>query len=98
MGSIKVVIDDKTEERFRMAAMKKFGYGKGAISEAAENALAEWASRVDVNLSSSELNSDPVESIQGLLATRGRRTATSSVELQHEASKIRARRARIAHK
>jgi len=98
MGSIKVVIDDKTEERFRMAAMKKFGYGKGAISEAAENALAEWASRVDVDLGSSALNPDPVETIQGLLTTRGRRTSTSSVELQHEASKIRARRARIAHK
>jgi hypothetical protein len=97
MGSIKVVIDDQTEQRFRMAAMKKFGYGKGAISEAAENALAEWASRVDVDLSSSVLNADPVEMIQGLLTGRGRR-ASASVELQHETSKIRARRARVAHK
>jgi hypothetical protein len=97
MGSIKVVIDDQTEQRFRMAAMKKFGYGKGAISEAAENALAEWASRVDVDLSSSELNTDPVEMIQGLLTGRGRSTSASSVELQHEASKTRARRTRVAH-
>lgn len=43
MGSIKVNVDDKVERQFRRAAMQKFGYGKGALSEAAEAAFVRWS-------------------------------------------------------
>lgn len=88
MGSLKVTIDDEAEERFRRAAMKKFGYGKGALSKAAEAALDEWASKVDFPSNRIEIP-DPVEAIKGILKTaRG----STSVELQHEVSKMRARK------
>jgi hypothetical protein len=34
------------EERFRRAAMKKFGYGAGVLDKATESALDEWASKL----------------------------------------------------
>nr|MDO8043851.1 hypothetical protein [Candidatus Baldrarchaeota archaeon] len=46
MGSIKVNVSDDVEKRFRMLAMRLFGYGKGALSVAAEKAFSEWVARV----------------------------------------------------
>jgi hypothetical protein len=39
MGSIKVIISDTVEKDFRRVAMKRFGYVRGALSEAAEIAF-----------------------------------------------------------
>lgn len=92
MPSLKVQISEETERKFREAAMRRFGYGKGALSLAADRALSEWVDKqrrpegVDLEVS------DPVEAIEGLLAHVKKR----SVELQHYATKIRARRA-LAH-
>lgn len=84
---IEVIIDDKIEKRFRRAAMRRFGYGRGALSEAAEAAFAEWSSKEDVDDIGSVEMDDPVAAIEGLL----KHVTKSSVELQHEASKIRVR-------
>lgn len=43
MGEIKVKISDRVEMDFRKTALTAFGYHKGAISKAAEQALASWA-------------------------------------------------------
>ena len=43
MGEIKVKVSDETEKKFRQAAMARFGYCRGSISTAAENAFSEWA-------------------------------------------------------
>ena len=43
MGVIKVILTDETEAAFRKKAMEKFGYGKGSLSLAAEEAFKEWA-------------------------------------------------------
>lgn len=88
MGSIKVTIDDEVEERFRRVAMKRFGYGKGALSEAAEVAFSEWSSKEDVAEVAITGMEDPVAAIEGLL----KHVTESSVELQHKAAKLRAKK------
>ncbi len=89
MSGIKVCISDDVEKKFREAAMSSFGYKKGAISIAAEKALGEWANRTKEALKIMEPPEDPVESIWGMLS----HVDMSGVELQHEVTKIRAKRA-----
>lgn len=78
-GMIRVNIDKHIERRFRELAMKKFGYGKGALSKAAEEAILRWINSVD----NEEIvfEEDPVEAIDGLLSD----IDIGSVELQHKA-------------
>jgi len=68
--------------------MAVYGYGKGALSKAAEEAFNRWASEVEKALGLFEFMGDPVETIEGLLEGVGK----SGVELQHEARRIRARK------
>jgi hypothetical protein len=42
MGDIRGVIPSSTEDEFRKIAMKKFGYRKGSISQALEEAISQW--------------------------------------------------------
>ena len=89
MGSMKVIVDDEIEREFRRAAMKRFGYGKGALSKAAKAAFAEWSLQEDIDVTLQPGLEDPVAAIENML----KHVRTSSVELQHEASKIRVKRA-----
>jgi len=82
---LKVQVDGEIERKFRELAMRRFGYGKGSLSKAAEEAFAMWISMVEDAL---EFDGDPVESIDGLLAD----VEIDSVELQHEAIKLWASR------
>lgn len=80
--TLRVQIDQKLEHRFRELAMKRFGYGRGALSRAAEEAIVRWISEVEGEGLSFE--GDPVEAIEGLLSD----VDVDSVELQHEVKKI----------
>jgi hypothetical protein len=80
--SLRVQIDQKLERKFREAAMKRFGYGKGALSKAAEEAIIDWVSAIEKEELSFE--GDPVDAIDGLLSD----IEIDSVKLQHEAKKI----------
>ena len=42
MGNIRGSIDSDTEDEFRKIAMKKFGYCKGSLSHALEEAVSQW--------------------------------------------------------
>ena len=42
MGDVRGVITSKTEYTFREIAMKKFGFRKGSLSRALEEALCPW--------------------------------------------------------
>ena len=42
MGEIRGVVAKDSEDKFRQLAMKKFGYGKGSLSKALEEALTAW--------------------------------------------------------
>lgn len=44
MAELKVVIKDSTNQIFRKRAMERIGYGKGALSIAADEALRAWVS------------------------------------------------------
>jgi hypothetical protein len=42
MGEIRGVIANDAERKYRQLAMKKYGYGKGSLSKAFEEALIAW--------------------------------------------------------
>lgn len=42
VGEIRGVVSKEVEKEFRKLAMKKFGYGKGSLSKALEEALRNW--------------------------------------------------------
>jgi len=80
--ALRVQIHEKLERRFRELAMRRFGYAKGALSRAAEEAIMNWISAAEKESLSFE--GDPVKAIEGLLSD----IDIDSVELQHEAKKI----------
>ena len=88
MGEVKIKLSDETEDAFRKSAMEAFGYAKGSISAAAEQAIKAWAA----GQAKAEKMQDPVQAITGLL----KHVKKSSVELQHEIGEIRA--AKYAHR
>jgi hypothetical protein len=76
MSGIRVQLPEKLEKKFREAAMRRFGYGKGALSKAAQEAFQNWL----VSLEKKEkFEGDPVEAIKGILKDLD----YNSVELQH---------------
>lgn len=88
--SLKVDLDKDLEKRFRELAMKKYGYSKGSIKKAAESAIKKWTSEPDLIRDATKIR-DPVRLMKGLLKEfRGKK---SSVELQHEATKLWAKTA-----
>ena len=42
MVEIRGVISKEAEDEFRRLAMKKFGYGRGSLSKALEEAVRAW--------------------------------------------------------
>jgi hypothetical protein len=83
--SLRVQIDPKLERKFRETAMKKFGYGKGALSKAAEEAILNWVSSEG---ETPIFEGDPVKAIEGLLKD----VDIDSVTLQHESQRIWAKK------
>ena len=77
MGEIKIVLPNELEHLFRKAAMKRFGYQKGAISKAAVHAIKSWH-----YLSEGEKKSrSELSSFRGIISN----VKKGSVELKHEA-------------
>ena len=81
MAGMRLQIKEELERKFREAAMRRFGYGKGSLSRAAEEAIQKWLTSVSAE--DFVFKGDPVEAIDGLLADVG----SDSVELQHLAIK-----------
>ena len=75
---IRAKVSDELEQKFRRLAMRRFGYGKGALSKAAEDAILEWVSAVEKD--EVKFEGDPVGALDGLLAG----VEIDSVKLQHE--------------
>lgn len=80
--SLRVQINNKLEQKFREAAMKRFGYAKGALSKAAEEAIQNWISTIENETINFE--GDPVTATEGLLKD----IDINSVTLQHETQKL----------
>ena len=88
MGEVKVKLSDETEDAFRKSAMEAFGYAKGSISAAAEQAVRNWVATRPKTAERTE----SLSKLRGVL----KHVKKSSVELQHEIGEIRA--ARYAHR
>ncbi len=65
--------------------MKKFGYGKGALSKAAEEAILNWVSN---EKETAVFEGDPVKAIEGLLKD----IDIDSVKLQHKTQELWAKK------
>ncbi len=79
---LRASIDEHLERRFRELAMRRFGYTKGSLSRAVEEAILLWISKIsDDELP--EFEGDPIEEIEGILPLN-----IDSVELQHKAKEI----------
>ena len=65
--------------------MKKFGYAKGALSKAAEEAILSWVSAEEKK---PVFEGDPVRAIEGLLKD----VDADSVQLQHETQMVWAKK------
>ena len=74
---IRAKIDKRLEMRFRELAMKRFGYCKGALTRAMEEAIIKWIASVEREEITFE--GDPVEAIDGILSD----IKIDAVELQH---------------
>ena len=79
--TLRVNLKEISEQKFREFAMKKFGYKRGAIAEALQEAITEWLERHEGNLPRYE---DPFRELEGILEG----VSESSVELQHLGTKL----------
>lgn len=73
---IKVNLNEEKERRFRERAMRKFGYRKGALSKAINEAIDAWLNHEENQIPKLE---SPTSAIYGLL----KELKTTSTELQH---------------
>ena len=84
---LKVELERELEHKFREAAMKKFGYSRGSIRKASREALSSWVIQQSTRIPKVD---DPFKLVEGMLGhLRGKKT---SVELQHEATKLWAKK------
>jgi hypothetical protein len=44
MAELKIYLSDSLNEKFRRIAMSVYGYGRGSLSKAAEDAFTRWCS------------------------------------------------------
>lgn len=89
MKDLKVYLPEELEERFKKMSMDAYGYGRGSISKAATEAIRKWTAEREEILREFRVPEDPVGAIRGML----KHVKRTGIELQHEASKIRAERA-----
>lgn len=82
MAGIRVQLPEDLDRRFRFQAMKRFGYGKGSLSKAAQEAFEKWIASVERE--EIKFKGDPVRAIRGLLKD----IDVDSVELQHMAKRF----------
>jgi hypothetical protein len=91
MAELKVYLSVDLDKRFRMLAMKVYGYGRGSLSEAAVDALTQWcegheSGKLDQlpKEAPSHSNSDPVsraEERPGVASSESRENSGSLLPL-----------------
>ena len=88
MGELKVYLREDLKKEFKKRSMETFGYGRGSISKAAEEAIQRWTSEREKLLQEIPPTQESVKVLRGML----KHVRESSVELQHDARRIRAER------
>ena len=62
MAELKIYLPNDLNSRFRKVAMSVFGYGRGSLSKAAQEALEKWCAGLDEGARPSrKVNSLPIE-------------------------------------
>ena len=80
---LKLEFEKGLEQEFRKIAMKTYGYSRGALKKAGQEAIQQWIKKHA--FSDLPPIENPLNLLEGLLShLRGKKT---SVELQHEAKK-----------
>jgi hypothetical protein len=64
MAELKVYLSDSLNEKFRRIAMSVYGYGRGSLSKAAEEAFTRWCAE-------HEHSHIPEKAAEHLVTTRG---------------------------
>jgi hypothetical protein len=80
MAGLRLQVREDLERRFREMAMKRFGFEKGALTRAAEQAFERWLSTAKEDV---QFEGDPSKAIDGILGEMN----VNSVELQHSVRK-----------
>lgn len=91
MKPLRIYLSEELDRKFRKASMEEYGYSRGSLSRAAEEAVRSWIRTREGNASTSAPD-EPVKCLRGLLAN----VKKKSVALQHESARIRARKTRGA--
>jgi hypothetical protein len=81
LAGLRLQLRSDLEKRFRETAMRRFGFGRGALTRAAEQAFERWLSTAKENI---RFEGDPVKAIDGILGD----LKLNSVELQHSARRV----------
>jgi len=68
MAELKVYLSDALNERFRRIAMSVYGYGRGSLSKAAEEAFTRWCSEHE-HSQIAEKGVEPSEGTKGHLSS-----------------------------
>lgn len=84
---LKIELEKDLEQKFRETAMKKYGYSKGSLQKATKEALSLWVMQSSSKIPKVE---DPFGLVRGML--KHLKGKTTSVELQHEATKLWAKK------
>lgn len=64
MAELKIYLSDILNEKFRRIAMGVYGYGRGSLSKAAEEAFTRWCSQHEAS-SVPQQNAGPAENPLG---------------------------------
>ncbi|MFX0163511.1 MAG: hypothetical protein ACFE68_09325 [Candidatus Hodarchaeota archaeon] len=88
MKVIKIYLPENLDKRFRKVSMEVYGYRKGAISKAGAQAIQRWVLEYEKDVEEIDVPEDPVKAIRGMLSY----VKEPGVILQHEASKMRAKK------
>ena len=84
---LKVELEKELEHKFREAAMRKYGYKKGALQKATKEALNDWVHQQPTKVPKVD---DPFKLVRGILGhLKGKK---NSVQLQHEAKYLWAKK------
>jgi hypothetical protein len=63
MAELKIYLSKELNEKFRRIAMTIYGYGRGSISKAAEDALAKWCTRRELSSGDQGISNPPLPEV-----------------------------------
>jgi hypothetical protein len=81
LAGLRLQLRSDLEKRFRETAMRRFGFGRGALTHVAEQTFERWISTTKENI---RFEGDPIKDIDGILSD----LKLNSVELQHSARRV----------